>query len=211
MSRSRTVAIGLTTGAVLAISLVGCAKGVSGTPQAGSTPPPTTTHSTPATQPSSSGGNTQGAQFCAQITPAMVQQAFGTPGATITPGQQQTASGVQSVSCIIAAASSAGQFGVDVIAFDFSGQASVTVQSALQNAQDQLGKAGNSSNFQQQSGIGDSDGAFSYSVTAQDGKTGFAVYAAKAVQGDVEATDIAAIGDVQLSQVIAFAKILDTD
>jgi hypothetical protein len=37
------------------------------------------------------------------------------------------------------------------------------------------------------------------------------VYAVKAVQGDVEATDISAAGDVALAQVIAFAKILDTN
>lgn len=189
------------------MSLVGCAKAVSGTPQAGSTPAPTTTHSAPTTQPGGSGGgNTQGAQFCAQITPDMVQQAFGVPGAKVTPGQEQNAGGVAAVSCII----SAGAIGIDVIAFDFSGQATVTAQSALQNAQTQLTNTGNASNFQQQSGIGNADAAFSYSIS-QSGQTGFGVYATKAVQGDVEATDISAVGQVQLTQVIAFAKILDTD
>jgi hypothetical protein len=212
MSRSRTIAVALTAGALLAMSLVGCAKAVSGAPEAKVTPLPTTTPKPTGGSGGSGGsGNTQGGQFCSTITPDMVQQAFGVSGATITPGQQQDTNGVAAVSCTIAAQSGTTALGLDVIAFNYTGQANVTSQSALQNAQTQLQSTGNASNFQTQSGIGDSDGAFSYSVSTQSGATGYAVFAAKTLQGSTVATDITAVGQVQLDQVIKFATILDTN
>lgn len=192
------------------MSLVGCAKAVSGTPLAASHP---TTHSTPTTQPSGSGGsggNTQASQFCSNITASMVQQAFGVSGAHITPGQQQDTNGVSAVSCLISTQGGPGAIGINVIAFNFAGQNGVTPQSVLQNGQDQLSKSGNASNFQTQSKIGSSDGAFSYSVTAQ-GSTGFGVYAAKNLQGNTVAIDITAVGAVQLAQVLSFANVIDTN
>lgn len=207
MSRSRTIAVALTAGALLAMSLVGCAKAVSGSPEAKVTPLPTTT--TPKAPTTTGGsGNTQGGQFCSTITPDMVQQAFGVSGATITPGQQQDTDGVAAVSCTIAATGGSTALGIDVIAFNYGGQANVTSQSALQNAQTQLQSTGNASNFQPQTGVGDADGAFSYSVSTQGGATGFAVFAAKTIQGSTAGIDVTAVGQVQLDQVIKFAGIV---
>ncbi|HJP74562.1 MAG TPA: hypothetical protein VJ914_09855 [Pseudonocardiaceae bacterium] len=209
MSRSRTIVVALTAGALLAMSLVGCAKAVAGFPEAKVTPLPTTTPK-PTTGSGGSGGsgNTQGGQFCSTITPDMVQQAFGASGATITPGQQQDTDGVAAVSCTIAAQSGSSALGIDVIAFNYGGQANVTSQSALQNAQNQLQSSGHASNFQPQTGVGDADGAFSYSVSTQGGATGFAVFAAKTLQGSTAGIDVTAVGQVQLDQVIKFAGIV---
>lgn len=205
MSRSRTIAVALTAGALLAMSLAGCAKAVSGSPVAASTP---TTTTSPKPTGGSGGGTTQSGQFCSTITPDMVQQAFGVSGATITPGQEQDTNGVLAVSCTIAAQSGSGALGIDVIGFNYAGQANVTSQSALQNAQTQLQSTGNASNFQPQTGVGNADGAFSYSVSTQNGATGYAVFAAKTLQGSIAATDVTAVGQVQLDQVIKFASLV---
>ena len=208
------IAAGLTASALLAVSLVGCAKAVTGTPVAASAP---TSHSTPTTKPSSSGGSggsgsTAGDQFCSTITPDMVQQAFGVGGAHVTTGQQQDTNGVLAVSCEISASSDSSVLAISIVGFDYSGQQNVSSQSALQNAQQQLSNAGSGSNFQTQTGIGDSDGAFSYQIAGSSGTPGYAVFAAKSKNGDTSAADIIAAGDgVQLAQVIAFAKLVDTD
>jgi hypothetical protein len=212
MSRSRTIAVGLTAGAVLAMSLVGCAKAVSGTPQAASTPTTRPSQSSGSGGSGSGGsGSSEAAKFCATITPAMVQRAFGVPGAKVTVGAEQSNNGVTAVSCTVSATGGSSVVGIDVIAFDYSGVSGATVQSVLQNAQQQLTQAGTGTNFQSQTGVGDADGAFSCNVTDQSGQSGFAVFAAKQLQGAVSAAAITAIGQVQMSQVLAFAKLVDSN
>ena len=213
MSRSRMIATAVTASALLAVSLAGCAKAVTGSPVAASAPSTHTTAPTtaPTTKPSGS-GSTAGDQFCSTLTPDMVQQAFGVAGAHITTGQQQDTNGVLAVSCVISASTDTSVLAISVVAFDYSGQANVTSQSALQNAQTQLTNAGSGTNFQPQTGIGDSDGAFSYQLTGTTGPSGYAVFAAKTKGADTSAADIIAAGSgVQLAQVIAFAKLVDTD
>jgi hypothetical protein len=209
------IAAGLTASTLVALSLTGCAKAVTGSPVAASAP---TTHGSP-TQGGSGGsggsggqGSTQGDKFCSTITPGMVQQAFGVAGAHVTTGQQQDTNGVLAVSCVVSASSASGVLAISIVAFDYSGQQGVTSQSALQNAQNQLSSTGAGTNFQAQTGVGDADGAFSYQIAATAGQPGFAVFAAKNRSGDVSAADIIAAGDgVQLSQVLKFAGLVDSN
>ncbi len=200
MSGIRTIALGLAVGAMLTMSVAGCAKQISGSPQAG----PTTA---PATTPG--GGSTAGDRFCATLNPSMVQQAFGVPGAKIVTGKEQSANGVIAVSCEITAGSDAQPLVISVIAFDYSGVATATVNTVLQNAQQQLATAAHAANVQPLSGIGASDAAFSCQITAQDGSTGTVVFAAKQLSSGVSANDITVAGQAQPSQVIAFAKLVD--
>jgi hypothetical protein len=201
MSRSRTIAVGLAVGAMLAMSVAGCAKEISGTPQAG----PTTA---PATTPGG-GGSTAGDRFCATLKPSMVQQAFGVAGAKVVTGKEQSNNGVSAVSCNITAGGTAQPLLINVIAFDYSGVATATVSTVMQNAQQQLALAAHASNVQQLSGIGSSDAAFSCTITSQNGVPGMVVFAAKQLPSGVSANDVTVGGAAQPSQVIAFAKLVD--
>jgi len=201
MSGIRTIALGLAVGAMLTMTVAGCAKAISGSPQAG----PTTA---PATTPGG-GGSTAGDRFCATLTPSMVQQAFGVAGAKIVTGKEQSQNGVTAVSCEITAGSDTQPLVISVIAFDYAGVATATVSTVLQNAQQQLATAAHASNVQPLSGIGASDAAFSCEITAQDGSTGTVIFAAKQLSSGVSANDITVAGQVQPSQVIAFAKLVD--
>jgi hypothetical protein len=203
MSRSRTISVGLAVGTMLAMSVVGCAKEVSGTAQAASTP------TTAPSQSGGGGGSTQGDKFCSTLKPDMVQQAFGISGAKTTTGQEQSNNGVTALSCDIAASSGTSPLVINVIAFDYSGVATATVSTVLQNAQQQLAGAAHATNVQSLSGIGGADGAFFCTISAQDGSSGDVVFAAKQLSSGVSANDITVVGQVQQSQVIAYAKLVD--
>ena len=204
MSRSRTIAVGLAVGAMLAMSVAGCAKEIGGYPEGAPTTAPTTTPGG-----SGGGGSTAGDRFCATLKPSMVQQAFGVPGAKVTTGREQSNNGVTAVSCAITAGSPTQPLVISVIAFDYSGVATATVSTVLQNAQQQLAAAAQVTNLQPLSGIGASDAAFSCDIAAKDGSTGAVVFAAKQLSSGVSANDITVAGQVQQSQVIAFAKLVD--
>lgn len=204
MSRSRMIAVGLAAGTMLAMSLVGCAKEVNGTAQAASTP-----STAPSQSGGGGGGSTQGDRFCGTLKPDMVRQAFGISGAKTTTGQEQSNNGVTALSCNIAASSGSSPLVINVIAFDYSGVATATVATVLQNAQQQLASAAHATNVQQLSGIGSADGAFFCTISAQDGSSGDVVFAAKRLSSGVSANDITVVGQVQQSQVIAYAKLVD--
>ncbi len=193
------------------MSIAGCAKEIGGTPRAGSTPTTAAPTTGPTTTPSQSGGggSTAADRFCATIKPAMVQQAFGVAGAKVATGPEHSNSGVTAVSCDITAGSGTNQVVINVVAFDYSGVATATVNTVLQNAQQQLTTAAHAANVQSLSGIGSADAAFYCTISASDGSTGAVVFAAKQLSSGVAANDVTVVGDVQQSQVIEFAKLVD--
>ncbi|HEX3779926.1 MAG TPA: hypothetical protein VHX38_09670 [Pseudonocardiaceae bacterium] len=211
MSRCRKLAVGLAAGAVLAATLAGCAKSVEGTPEAAASPPNTGT--APNGSGSSSSGNSgsggsgsggSATDFCQSIDPTWVAQSFGVSSVLVSKGTPQSAGSVQTETCAVNAS---GGFTMTVLGLAYPTEAGFTSQSVAQSAQQELTSADNASNLQPLTGIGNADLAFICQV--QGGVAGLVLFADKAAQQIIEATEIVVPGSTSQAQLIAFAKLVD--